>query len=512
MDGICRCCSAENVPMKSIFHGFDEHHPLLVVITDVLRLDIMEHDGLPEQVCESCSNILLTMHASIEGFRAHDAALRKRFRVPGTTMAMAEVEMIDIKPTIVMKEEKEGDIFADDKPKARRSIKSERRASEDDDPDWAMQYDNASHNSDENEAEESEPTKQPSNPDKDMEIIMARRKRKRDPNAPKQRDYKCYICPVPSESMTPPALLEHLSSHLNEMPFTCTECVMETVVLKNVRSLNVHKKMHAQPFKCEYCDRRYSSPNARDCHVRTFHMGESAPCPSKCDECGKICNSIVALKNHMRDHKTNLRCHLCGKVFHRYSQLRYHVIRVHEKGDKYECKQCGSVVHSLESYNSHLKMHNNEKTYECNLCPMKFYTAGNLGLHKRIHAKNPNYKAKKDWTSHYTVVEDPEKGKIYTCNTCQNTFNSGINGIINHVKLHFKEIQCDQCDMKFIGKTKLKIHYVMHTRERNFMCPYCDKDFMYKPHMRYHMKTKHAEEFSADGGVAGPSKPSKKIK
>lgn len=82
--------------MRSIFHGFGESHPLLAVITDVLRLDIMEHDGLPEQICESCSSILLTMQASIEGFRAHDASLRVRFRVPGMTMAMAEVEMIDM--------------------------------------------------------------------------------------------------------------------------------------------------------------------------------------------------------------------------------------------------------------------------------------------------------------------------------------------------------------------------------------------------------------------------------
>uniref|UniRef100_A0A1Q3EX61 C2h2-type zn-finger protein n=1 Tax=Culex tarsalis TaxID=7177 RepID=A0A1Q3EX61_CULTA len=504
MDGICRCCSSENVPMRSIFHGFNENEPLLAIITDVLRLEIMEHDGLPSQICEQCSSILLTMHASIEGFRAHDATLRMRFQVP--EMALAEVEMIDVKPTVIMKEEKEEDIFADDKLITKRSIKSEGKASEDNDPDWAMNDDNASHNSDDNELE-SKPAKQKTTkPDKDMEIVMARRKRRSDPNKPKQKDYKCYICPVPSESMTPQILLEHLSSHLNMMPFTCTDCVMETIVLKNVRSLNVHKKMHAQPFKCEYCDRRYSSPNARDGHVRSFHMGESAPCPQKCEECGKICKSIVSLKNHMRDHKLNLRCYLCGKVFHRYSQLRGHVVRVHEKGEKYECGQCGSVVHSLESYNSHLKMHNNEKTYECNLCPMKFYTAGNLGLHKRIHAKNPNYKLKKDWTSHYTVVEDPEKGKIYTCNHCQATFNTGVNGIISHVKLHFKEIQCDQCDMRFTEKNKLKIHYVVHTRERNFKCPHCSKDFMYSSHMKYHIKTKHSEGGDASDGAAGPSK------
>lgn len=103
------------------------------------------------------------------------------------------------------------------------------------------------------------------------------------------------------------ALLEHLSVHLELMPYKCTECVMDPILLKSVRSLNVHKKMHAQPIKCEYCDRRYSDTSARDGHVKSYHLGESAPCPSSCEKCGKVCRSVSALKSHMRDHKLDVR-------------------------------------------------------------------------------------------------------------------------------------------------------------------------------------------------------------
>lgn len=185
------------------------------------------------------------------------------------------------------------------------------------------------------------------------------------------------------------------------------------------------------------------------------------------------------------------RCHLCDKLFHRRSKLRDHITRVHKKADKYECNICKHVVHSLESYNAHLKMHNAEKTYSCDLCPMKFYTAGNLGLHKKVHAKNANYKPHKDWTSHYEVSHDPEKGKFYTCNHCSNVYSGSVNTIIGHVKHHFKELKCDQCELKFTNKHKLKVHYVVHTRERNFRCEHCGKDFLYRTHMNHHIKQKH---------------------
>lgn len=136
---------------------------------------------------------------------------------------------------------------------------------------------------------------------------IRKRQKKIDLDRPKLNDHKCYICGSSESLGSAKGLLEHLTVHLDMMPHTCTECVMETVVLKNVRSLNVHKKMHAQPIKCEYCDRRYSDYYARDGHVKTYHLGESAPCPSTCEQCGKVCKSIAALKSHMRDHKLDVK-------------------------------------------------------------------------------------------------------------------------------------------------------------------------------------------------------------
>ncbi|XP_058812695.1 zinc finger protein 93-like isoform X2 [Topomyia yanbarensis] len=321
----------------------------------------------------------------------------------------------------------------------------------------------------------------------------SRRKSDDEEGRPKVNDHKCYICR--SESMgSAKALLEHLTTHLDRTPHTCTECKMVTVVLKSVRSLNVHLKMHAQPMKCEYCDRRYCDERARDFHVKTYHLGESAPCPSTCDQCGKVCKSISALKSHIRDHRLSLKCEYCDKIFHRRNKLKEHVTRVHEKAEKYECNLCHRVVHSLESYNSHLKMHMSEKTYECDLCPMKFYTAGNLGLHKRIHSGNANYKPHKDWSGHYTVTHEPGQDKKYTCKLCGKSYSKTVMKINNHLKNHFKEIKCDRCELKFVNESQLKTHYVVHTGIRQYKCEFCGKDFLHKNNLTQHLKLHRNEQ------------------
>lgn len=187
-------------------------------------------------------------------------------------------------------------------------------------------------------------------------------------------------------------------------------------------------------------------------------------------------------------------------------KLREHVTRVHQQAEMHLCNICNKVLPSLDSYNAHLKMHNEEKNYGCDLCPLKFYTAANLRTHKRVHQKNVNYKPKKNWTSHYTVSYTPDGVKHFTCNLCGKTATGIINTIISHVRLHFKEVQCDQCDLKFTFINQLKAHYVVHTRERNFKCNYCEKDFMYDSHMRHHIKQAHPAEREAERAVAAGRK------
>ncbi|XP_039441019.1 zinc finger protein 708-like [Culex pipiens pallens] len=509
MEDLCRMCSEKKSRLRSIFWEFEEEN-LLGIITKVLRLEIAEGDGLPSKVCKPCATALFKINESIVKFREVDKSLRKRLlsgakkeveaegpeTARGGTDAAADV-LADV-----------GAFFVEVKMEPDQ-IKSSDESEEEDAPDDDPSYDPEDEDSEKPLVPPKVPKKYKDQSFKDEPVTSdkgsdtddlpyskrppKRKRRNTNPRLPKLYDHKCYICKSESQGSAK-ALLEHLTVHMDQIPYTCTECVMDTVVLKHVKALNIHKKMHAQPVKCQYCDRRYSNAVGRELHVKTYHLGENAPCPSPCEKCGKICKSIAALKSHLRDHKFEVKCPVCDKIFHRNDRLRLHISQVHEKAEKHECKLCGHFVSTLEAYNIHLNKHKNSETHACDLCPKKFFTAGNLRSHKKVHAKNPNYKAKKDWTSHYTVTELPEGGKSYSCNHCPKIFTGIINTVISHVKTHFKEIKCDQCNLLFSEEHKLKLHYVVHTRERNYKCPHCSKDFMYHSHMSHHIKSAHLSE------------------
>ncbi|XP_053698248.1 zinc finger protein 83-like [Sabethes cyaneus] len=541
LNKICRMCLSEKTRVKSIFKNYKRER-LLTIITKVVQLEVNENDGLPENICKPCASTLIRIQDNIQEFRCNERKLREeveKLRHKTTPLEPIENELTSNKQP-VQNEWPECNTTADNlevflkmelaEPVISKTTEhcfSEKlqlshladtagnllleenvstiaKISNTDETNSLP--DNSQSNSEYELERRSVKRELPKissvtrkrNMVRNLEELKVKRKRRRisvhdDESRPKVNDHKCYICR--SESLgSAKALLEHLTVHLDRTPYSCTECKMETIVLKSVRSLNVHLKMHAQPMKCEYCDRRYCDERARDYHVKTFHLGESAPCPSACEQCGKVCKSISALKSHMRDHRLSLKCEYCEKIFHRRNKLKEHITRVHEKAEKYECNLCHRVVHSLESYNSHLKMHMSEKTYECDLCPMKFYTAGNLGLHKRIHSGNANYKPHKDWSGHYTVYHEPNQDKIYTCKLCGKTYTKTVMKINNHLKNHFKEIKCDRCDLKFVNDSQLKTHYVVHTGIRQYKCEFCGKDFLHKNNLTQHLKLHRNEQ------------------
>ncbi|XP_058813338.1 zinc finger protein 658-like [Topomyia yanbarensis] len=306
---------------------------------------------------------------------------------------------------------------------------------------------------------------------------------------PSLHDYKCYICN--SESLgSRKAMIEHFSVHMDKVPHTCKECVMETVVLTRVRTLNTHMKMHAQPVKCDYCDRRYSNAAGKYYHTQTFHLGGGAPCLVNCEICGKTCGSQTALKQHMKYHTTKLKCGKCDMVFNHPNKRRNHE-RLHDENRGYECVVCKKVLQTIESYDVHLKKHSQERSYQCHLCPKKFNTSCNLILHLKVHAKNDNYKPAKSWIEHYTVLS--RQPMHFKCNHCDRYNTDKVNNMISHLQAHFKEYECDQCQHKFATAKQLRAHYTTHTGEKPEKCKYCEKVFSTKNNLRIHLKASHPE-------------------
>ncbi|XP_052863832.1 zinc finger protein 60-like [Anopheles cruzii] len=311
--------------------------------------------------------------------------------------------------------------------------------------------------------------------------------------SPALRDYKCYICNSKSLG-SQKALLDHFATHVDRVPYTCERCVMKTVILTRVRTLNTHLKMHEQPIKCDYCDRRYSNASGKYYHTQFYHLGGGAPCITHCKVCGKQCGSQDALKKHQKYHTTALKCRHCEKVFNHPNKLRNHELS-HDENSGFECMVCKKVLQTIESYDVHLKKHTQERSYQCSLCPKKFNTSCNLFLHMKVHAKNDNYRPTRSWQEHYTIVS--REPMHYKCKHCDRYGTDKVNNMISHLQAHFKEYECDRCKRLFATAKQLRAHYTTHTGEKPEMCQHCGKCFANKNGLRTHLRT-HTREAVAE--------------
>uniref|UniRef100_A0A182NA99 Uncharacterized protein n=1 Tax=Anopheles dirus TaxID=7168 RepID=A0A182NA99_9DIPT len=487
-DKICRLCLSSSRCLRALFEPH-EGLDILLIIRNNVRLEIAEDDAFPKMICKQCTTKLKTIGEYITLFHdAHrklrDTISRQSNELSGNSNVEKETESSPNRRSNRVRTQSRSDFYRDANiPDAAASEKQ-------------------------NESSVLNPTVARTT-QLDLETVMLvchkdasdksqRIRQKRNPNhhrveqnaLPILHDFKCYICN--SESLgSRKALIEHLSLHVDKVPYTCDHCVMETIVITRVRTLNTHMKMHQQPIKCDYCDRRYSNAAGKYYHTHTYHLGGGAPCLVNCKVCGKQYGSEVALKQHMKYHTTTLKCSKCELVFNHPNKRRNHEL-THEANRGYECVVCKKVLQTIESYDVHLKKHSQERSYQCTLCPKKFNTSFNLILHLKVHAKNYNYRPAKSWVEHYTIISrDPMQ---YKCNHCERYNTDKVNNMISHLQAHFKEYECDRCKRLFATAKQLRAHYTTHTGEKSEMCQHCGKCFSTKNNLRIHLKSHQRED------------------
>ncbi|XP_035778549.1 zinc finger protein 883-like isoform X2 [Anopheles albimanus] len=495
---VCRLCLAPPADQHRLLFVKSQEPDYVSIIREIVRLAIREDDELPKRICLCCATKLTRIQEDVKGFRETEEKLRASL----------------VEETVAHKQPTESIIEHDERPEhdpfdtvgsvndkadvpqqksvdcVRRSsrvrckvaqairspsIVSEKttddRRSEDESDSEASPLDSFEISSSNPSASASDRKKTIRGPASSNTKQSRGKRRKLSKSEPKRedgptlRDYKCYICSSGSLG-SQKALLDHFATHVDRVPYTCERCVMKTVVITRVRALNTHLKMHEQPIKCDYCDRRYSNASGKYYHTQFYHLGGGAPCIIHCKVCGKQCGSQDALRKHMKYHTTALKCRKCDKVFNHPNKLRNHELS-HDENAGYECVVCKKVLQTIESYDVHLKKHTQERSYQCSLCPKKFNTSCNLILHVKVHAKNDNYRPTRSWLEHYTIA-------------------------------HFKEYECDRCKRLFATAKQLRAHYPTHTGEKPERCQHCGKCFSNKNSLRTHLRTHDRETAKTD--------------
>ncbi|XP_055530428.1 oocyte zinc finger protein XlCOF8.4-like [Wyeomyia smithii] len=186
------------------------------------------------------------------------------------------------------------------------------------------------------------------------------------------------------------------------------QCPICGLVLR--RGLKEHLLVHSdptgRPFKCEQCDKTYCRKENLRQHQEREHLMIRYPC----DVCGKIFSTKDILSVHRKLHNSDVqyRCDQCDQIFTSNKYLYKHKQK-HLGVKKFMCTFCGKSFLVGEYLKEHLRVHTGERPFSCKICAKKFRTMNHLRQHGRTHRAPPNNEnVESEKTDNNKIVPNPK--------------------------------------------------------------------------------------------------------
>ncbi|KAI5643514.1 zinc-finger double domain-containing protein [Phthorimaea operculella] len=179
------------------------------------------------------------------------------------------------------------------------------------------------------------------------------------------------------------------------------------------------------------------------------------------------------LRRHDKINHIAAICKLCFVQFPSKMALRVHL----DKHDLFKCEQCKKTYINRHTYKLHLKICGRSDTripkFFCDMCNKGFARKNSLRTHLKV---NHGY------------------GNVVTCNWCKKKFDA-VSKLKMHIVKHTRERNfcCSQCGGKFVTQAALVYHTRLHTGEKPFPCDMCDESFLSASRRMEHKRRKHLE-------------------
>lgn len=177
--------------------------------------------------------------------------------------------------------------------------------------------------------------------------------------------------------------------------FICTICNLS---FKKRNYLLLHERyvhVKGQPYsisenaegqyKCDQCDRRFSSMSGRNYHCKTVHGKEfDMSFSAKCDHCGLTFRNRVFYARHKAKLNGMPTCYLCWKQFNSDEELTKHIDVDHFTDLPFVCEICKSRFVALKNLEHHIRTrHLNDKPFKCDICDHRTTRKDALEIHIR---------------------------------------------------------------------------------------------------------------------------------
>ena len=266
---------------------------------------------------------------------------------------------------------------------------------------------------------------------------------------------------------------------LDAVSFHCDLCGRK---FRQKSDVSAHIQNHVKiPLHCEQCDIVFTTKDDYKRHNFVHHGNKFS-----CRRCGDVFETLVELESHRltvhgkgNQHRSKSElwpCQKCGKFF-RKEGLKKHMLTVHTKDRKresYICDFCGQNYLTYLNYFNHLREHKGLKRLACHTCNILFLSEESLERHKQTH---------------------PKVSRPYKCRYCDATYRiynrRKTHENTRHIRNYSKK--CPDCGKLFLDSRRLKVHSVVHTKQKRHECTACGMKFTQHSSLNRHKKI-HSED------------------
>ncbi|XP_053685076.1 zinc finger protein 808-like [Sabethes cyaneus] len=311
----------------------------------------------------------------------------------------------------------------------------------------------------------------------------------------------CDLCSAPLKNFI--EMRKHFTTVHGEEPYLMC---CDRKLYKKYRMVQ-HLQLHIDPnaFRCEYCNKRYSSKKVLREHVKEV-------CLPKVTQNGEISaeNSDMMVERILpespeptpdelvlRHHK--LSCDLCSVPVKDFRALRLHFQSVHNQLPYINC--CGKKYYKRFRMVQHLQLHIDPEAFRCTLCKKNYASRRVLREHQKEHHQpretrkayvKRNYKPKKEGAPP-TIDDKILQHYKLTCDICDESVDD-----FRSLRVHFESVHNEEpylvcCEKKLYKKYRMIQHLQLHLDPNAFQCHICGKNYNSKKILREHVKEIHLE-------------------
>ncbi|XP_052805103.1 PR domain zinc finger protein 10-like isoform X2 [Mya arenaria] len=311
-----------------------------------------------------------------------------------------------------------------------------------------------------------------------------------------QTSFNCPVCPY--QFYRQQDLVDHVKCHAKPPSmkretraslrrFKCEEC---NRTFTSEARLDGHVISHqiedSKPFQCPQCNKRFMNNSALSCHLKIHSTAKYYQCPIcnlgfdhtaamrehsyvhanqngsfNCPECEKVFQEFLVLKKHMKNFHTHQQhpCQICGKVFPRSDKLRMHMLR-HSTLREFMCDTCGKQFKRKDKLKEHIhRMHSVERLEKDKM--------------RMLKPQSRRFIPKVAPTEYHRF--------IYKCHLCLLGFKRrGM--LVNHIAKRHPNVKIDSVP---------ELNLPILKTQRDYYCQYCDKVYKSSSKRKAHIMKNH---------------------